>query len=67
MRDELSYLRRFFDRKQLTINTSNVAAIGELNAFEEDLTLFRGIEREDCKIRDEEAFVNGYISTTPSV
>lgn len=58
---------RFFDRKQLTINTSNVAAIGELNAFEEDLTLFRGIEREDCKIRDEEAFVNGYISTTPSI
>lgn len=58
---------RFFDRKQLTINTSNVAAIGELNAFEEDLTLFRGIEREDCKIRDEKAFVNGYISTTPSV
>lgn len=58
---------RFFDRKQLTINTSNVAAIGELNAFEEDLTLFRGIEREDCKIRDKEAFVNGYISTTPSV
>lgn len=58
---------RFFDRKQLTINTSNVAAIGKLNAFEEDLTLFRGIEREDCKIRDKEAFVNGYISTTPSV
>lgn len=58
---------RFFDRKQLTINTSNVAAIGELNAFEEDLTLFRGIEREDCKIRDEKAFVNGYISATPSV
>ncbi len=58
---------RFFDRKQLTINTSNVAAIGELNAFEEDLTLFRGIEREDCKIRDEEAFVNAYITTTPSV
>ena len=58
---------RFFDRKQLTINTSNVAAIGELNAFEEDLTLFRGIEREDCKIRDKEAFVNAYITTTPSV
>lgn len=58
---------RFFDRKQLTINTSNVAAIGKLNAFEEDLTLFRAIEREDCKIRDEKAFVNGYISTIPSV
>ena len=58
---------RFFDRKQLTINTSNVAAIGELNAFEEDLTLFRGIEREDCKIRDDKAFVNGYINQTPGV
>ena len=58
---------RFFDRKQLTINTSNVASIGELNAFEEDLTLFRGIEREDCQIRDDKAFVNGYISITPSV
>lgn len=58
---------RFFDRKQLTLNTSNTASIGELNAFEEDLTLFRGIEREDCKIRDDQAFVNAYISATPSV
>ena len=58
---------RFFDRKQLTLNTSNVASIGELNAFEEDLTLFRGIEREDCKIRDDQAFVNAYIAATPSV
>lgn len=58
---------KFFDRKQLTINTSNVAAIGELNAFEEDLTLFRGIEREDCQFKDKEAFVNGYITKTLSV
>lgn len=58
---------KFFDRKQLTINTSNVAAIGELNAFEEDLTLFRGIEREDCQFKDKDAFVNGYISTAPSI
>lgn len=58
---------KFFDRKQLTINTSNVAAIGQLNAFEEDLTLFRGIEREDCQFKDKEAFVNGYITKTPSV
>lgn len=58
---------KFFDRKQLTINTSNVAAIGELNAFEEDLTLFRGIEREDCKVKDKAAFVNGYIEVTQSV
>lgn len=58
---------KFFDRKQLTINTSNVAAIGELNAFEEDLTLFRGIEREDCQFKDKDAFVNGYITKIPSV
>ena len=41
--------------------TSNVAAAGELNAFEEDLTLFRAIEREDVQVRDAGAFVNGYI------
>lgn len=58
---------KFFDRKQLTINTSNVAAIGQLNAFEEDLTLFKGIEREDCQFKDKDAIVNGYISTAPSI
>lgn len=52
---------KWFDRKKTTIMTSNVAAIGDLNAFEEDLTLFRAIEREDVKIKDEKAFVNGYI------
>lgn len=50
---------KFFDRKLLTIMTSNIAAVGELNAFEEDLTLFRAIEREDCILKDKEAFVNG--------
>lgn len=41
----------------MSIMTSNIAAIGDLNAFEEDLTIFRAIEREDCKIKDSEAFV----------
>lgn len=50
---------KFFDRKKLTITASNLAIAGELNAFEEDLTLFRAIEREDCKVRDDAAFVNG--------
>lgn len=50
---------KFFDRKHLTIVSSNIAMAGELNAFEEDLTLFRAIEREDCRVRDEQAFVNG--------
>ncbi len=41
--------------------TSNIASIGTLNAFEEDLTIYRAIEREDVKVRDEKAFVNGYL------
>lgn len=52
---------KFFDRKQLSIFASNIAQAGNLNAFEEDLTLFRAIEREDCRIKDKEAFVNGEI------
>jgi HK97 family phage major capsid protein len=52
---------KFYDRKKLNIMTSNTAAAGELNAFEEDLTLFRAIEREDVVVRDKDAFVNGYI------
>lgn len=53
---------KFFDRKHLTIMSSNIAAAGDLNAFEEDLTLFRAIEREDVKIKDVEAFVYGVIT-----
>lgn len=48
---------KFYDRNLMSIMTSNIAAIGTLNAFEEDLTIFRAIEREDCKIKDPEAFV----------
>ena len=48
---------KFFDRNLMSIMTSEIAAIGDLNAFEEDLTIFRAIEREDCKIKDSAAFV----------
>ena len=62
---------KFYDRRQLSLLASQVATVGSgddaLNAFEEDLTLIRGIEREDAEMRDEEAFVNGYIATTPSI
>ena len=53
---------KIFDRRKLSIMTSNVAAVGTLNAFEQDLTLFRGIERFDCKVKDSGAFVNGFIT-----
>lgn len=52
---------KLFDRKKVNILASNVAAAGELNAFEEDLTLYRAVEREDVQTRDADAFVNGYI------
>ena len=52
---------KLFDRKKLNILASNSAAAGDLNAFEEDLTLYRAVEREDVQTRDADAFVNGYI------
>ncbi|CEQ27020.1 phage protein [[Clostridium] sordellii] len=54
----------FWDRALMNIKMSDTAAIGDLNAFEEDLTLFRAIEREDVTIKDKAAIVNGYIDTT---
>lgn len=58
---------KFFDRNQMSIMTSNIAAIGDLNAFEEDLTIFRAIEREDCKIKDPEAFVYAQLDLEETV
>lgn len=57
---------KFFDRKQTTIATSTTAAIGDFNAFEEDLTLYRAIEREDVKMKDKAAYVNGVIEIDDS-
>lgn len=53
---------KFFDRAQLTIMTSNIASAGSLNAFENDLTLFRAIEREDVVAKDLTAIVYGQVT-----
>lgn len=50
-----------FDRRQLSIMSSNTASTTDVNAFEEDLTLWRAIERFDIEVRDTKALVNGYI------
>lgn len=55
---------KFFDRNQMSIVASNIAVIGDLNAYEMDLTLFRAIEREDCVMKDEAAFVYGQIDAS---
>ena len=51
----------YWDRQLMTIAVSSIAQVGDLNAFEEDLTIYRAIEREDVTTRDLGAFVNGYI------
>lgn len=57
-----------FDRKKINIITSNTAVVGsgedEINAFEDDCTIFRGIEREDVRVRDNKAFENCYIDVS---
>lgn len=51
----------YWDRQLMTIRVSDLVTIGDLNAFEEDLTIYRAIEREDVTTRDLGAIVNGYI------
>ncbi len=51
-----------FDRESMSILASNTASVGNVSAFGQDLTLFRGIERLDVVVSDENAFVNGYIT-----
>ena len=53
----------YWDRRQLTIKVSDVAVVGDLNAYEQDLTMWRGSLRDDCTLRDADAFVYGYIDT----
>lgn len=57
---------KIFDRQVLTILSSNIAKVGTgadaLSAFEQDLTLFRGIMRLDCVVKDAGALVRGQLS-----
>lgn len=55
---------KFFDRDQMSIMSSNIAIVGELNAYEMDMVLFRVIEREDCVMKDEAAIVYGEITSS---
>lgn len=52
---------KYYDRKALSLMASDVAMVGDLNAFEEDLTVYRAIEREDVQLKDSEAFVKGFV------
>ncbi len=51
-----------YDRQKVTITASTVASIGKLNAFANNMTLFRAICRDDYREIDSSAYVNGYIT-----
>ena len=59
--DLFEYLKQF-DREQLTLMTSNVAAVTDFNAFEEDMTLIRAIMRADWVVKDDQAIVRGELT-----
>lgn len=54
----------YWQKKALAIKPSDVAVAGDLNAYEQDLILWRGSMWDDCTTWDNEAFVNGYIDTS---
>lgn len=53
----------YWDRRQLTIVMSKTAVAGDFNAFEQDMTLWRGTLRDDCTERDKQAYVYGQVDT----
>lgn len=61
MGDLFEYVKQF-DRKQLTLLTSNVAAVEGFNAYEEDMTLIRAIMRADWQVKDAAAIVRGELT-----
>ena len=61
MGDLFEYVKQF-DRKQLTLLTSNVAAVEGFNAYEEDMTLIRAIMRADWVVKDAAAIVRGELT-----
>ena len=53
----------YWDRRSFSVKLSDTASVGTLNAFEQDLILWRGSLRDVCSKWDEDACINGYIDT----
>lgn len=47
-----------YDRQHTTLLSSNIATAGSLNAFTQNLTLVRAIERNDFQVIDVDSYVN---------
>lgn len=54
---------RKYDRQSMSLKASDVATIGDFNAFAMNMTLIRAILRDDYKELDKDAYVYGYIDT----
>ncbi len=52
----------YWDRRTFSVKVFDQATIGEFNAAEQDMTIWRGSLRDDCTAWDDTAFVNGYIA-----
>ncbi len=63
MGDLREYMKKF-DRKHLSLMISNVAAVTDFNAYEEDMTLIRGIMRADYVTKDTAAIVRGELTAS---
>lgn len=55
---------RKYDRQHLSIKGSDVASIGNFNAFAQNMTVLRAIVRDDYRVKDMDSIVNGYIDTS---
>ena len=53
---------KIFDRQKISILASNTASVTGFNAYEQDMTLFRGILRLNAKAKDAKALVNGVVT-----
>jgi HK97 family phage major capsid protein len=54
---------RKYNRQAMSLKASDVAVLGDFNAFAMNMTLIRAILRDDYKSLDADAYVYGYIDT----
>ena len=52
----------YWDRQVFSVKVSDTAVVGDFNAFEQDMTIWRGSLRDDCTQWDDAAFINGYVA-----
>lgn len=54
---------RKYNRQSMSLKASDVAVLGDFNAFAQNMTLIRAILRDDYKQLDGDAYIYGYIDT----